>query len=184
MATPAENDYYKEMLKNLIKVNNNEGGTLCNEKLRREVIDLREEVHVENERNINNITCYDLYQSPIKNKYVSTINDSVYNELDEHVDTISDSRKQVDPRKYPVAETHIVDRVLTLSIGVGPLEPAVIGIIGQDSTDLVTHVLKNYSEQVYMTNKFQLNTFQLKAFVIGLQDDILGGNRNIICILD
>ena len=25
MATPAENDYYKEMLKNIIKVNNNEG---------------------------------------------------------------------------------------------------------------------------------------------------------------
>ena len=29
MATPSENDYYKEMLKNLIKVNN-EGGKLCN----------------------------------------------------------------------------------------------------------------------------------------------------------
>ena len=33
MATPEENDYYKEMSKNLIKVNN-EGGKLCNEKLR------------------------------------------------------------------------------------------------------------------------------------------------------
>ena len=32
-ATPAEDDYNKEMLKNLIKVNNNEGVQLCNEKL-------------------------------------------------------------------------------------------------------------------------------------------------------
>ena len=41
MATPAENDYFKKMLKNLIKVNNNEGGKLCNEKLQQAVIDLR-----------------------------------------------------------------------------------------------------------------------------------------------
>ena len=40
MATPAENDYYKEMLKNIIKVNN-EGDKLCNEKLQQAVIDLR-----------------------------------------------------------------------------------------------------------------------------------------------
>ena len=33
MATPSENDYYKEMLKNIIKVNNNKGGKFCNEKL-------------------------------------------------------------------------------------------------------------------------------------------------------
>ena len=41
IATPSEHDYYKDMLKNLIKVNNNEGGPLCNEKLRQAVIDLR-----------------------------------------------------------------------------------------------------------------------------------------------
>ena len=40
MATPAENEYYTEMLKSLIKANN-EGGKLCNEKLRQAVIDLR-----------------------------------------------------------------------------------------------------------------------------------------------
>ena len=56
----------------------------------------------------------------MKNKYVSTINDSVYNELDEHVDTISDSIKQVDPRKNPIKKTHIVDVVRTLSIRVSP----------------------------------------------------------------
>ena len=57
------------MLKNIIKVNN-EGGKLCNEKLRQAVIDLRVEMNVENERNINKITCDDLYQFPMKNKYV------------------------------------------------------------------------------------------------------------------
>ena len=69
---------------------------------------------VEHERNINNITCDDFYQSPMKKNDVSTINDSVYNESDEHVDTISDSNKQVDPRNDPIKETHIVDGVRTL----------------------------------------------------------------------
>ena len=69
MVTPAENDYYKEMLKNLIKVNN-KGGKLCNEKLQQAVIDLRSEMNAEHKRNINNITCDDLYQSPMKNKDV------------------------------------------------------------------------------------------------------------------
>ena len=46
MATPTEDYYYKEMLKNIIKVNNNEGGPLCNKKLRQAVIDLREEMDV------------------------------------------------------------------------------------------------------------------------------------------
>ena len=55
----------------------------------------------------------------MKKKYVSTINDSVYYESDEHVDMISDSDKQVDPRNDPIAETHIVDRVHTLSVRVG-----------------------------------------------------------------
>ena len=39
MATSAQDEYYKEMTKILIKVNI-EGGTLCNEKIQQEVIDL------------------------------------------------------------------------------------------------------------------------------------------------
>ena len=113
MATLAENDYYRGMLKNLIKVNN-EGGKLCNEKLRQAVIDLRAEMNVEHERNINKITYDDLYKSPIKKKDVSTINDSVYNESDEHVDTISDPTKQVDARNGPIKVNHIVNRISTL----------------------------------------------------------------------
>ena len=73
-------------------------------------------MNVENKRNSNNITCDDLYQSPMKKKVVPTIKDSVYNELDEHVDMISDSSKQVDARNDPIKETHIFDGVSTLSI--------------------------------------------------------------------
>ena len=40
MATPAEDEYYKEMMKSLIKANN-ECGKLCNEKIQQAVIDLR-----------------------------------------------------------------------------------------------------------------------------------------------
>ena len=85
----------------------------------------------EHKLNINNITCNDLYKSPMRKKDVSKINDSVYNELDEHVDTISDSSKQVDPINDPTAETHIVDGVCTLSVIVGLFELAVVvgGII-------------------------------------------------------
>ena len=101
----------------------------------------------------------------MKKKDVSTINDSVYNKSDEHVDTISDSSKQVDPRNNPIKETHVVDRVSTLSIGSGYLEPAVIGIIGRGITDLVTHVLTNSSKKLSMTSLSPLNTFQSKAFV-------------------
>ena len=132
---------------------------------------------VEHERNINNITCNDLYQSPMKKKDVSTINYYVYNESDEHVDTMIDSRKQVDPRNCPIKETHIADLVHTLSIGVGPLKPAVIGIIRNDSTDLVTHVLTNSSEKLSMKSSSPLNTFQSKAFVIGSQYEIMGDKK-------
>ena len=120
------------MMKSIIKANN-EGGKLCNEKIRQAVIDLRAELNVEHERNINNISCDDLYQSPIKNKDVSTINDFVNNESDEHVDMISDSSKQVDASNRPIQETHIFDRINNLSVGVVSVNTAVIAVemIGQ-----------------------------------------------------
>ena len=104
MATP-EYEYYKEMTKSLIKANN-EGGKLCNEKIRQAVIDLRAELNGEHERNINNISCDDLYQSPMKKKDVSTINDSVYYDSDEHIYTIGDSSKQTDASNEPIKGTH------------------------------------------------------------------------------
>ena len=139
MATP-QDKYYTEMLENLIKVNNHEGGPFSNDRLRQAVVDVREETYTEHERNINDITCDDLYQSPMKNKDVSTINDSVYYDSDEHVNTISDYRKQIDPRNDPIADTHIVDRVSSLSVKFVLYKPDVIieGSIGP-----VTNVLDN-----------------------------------------
>ena len=73
MATQ-EDEYYKKMTQIIIKANN-KGGKLCNENIRQVVVDLRAELNREHKRNINNISCDDLYQSPIKKKDVSTIND-------------------------------------------------------------------------------------------------------------
>ena len=111
----------------------------------------------------------------MKKKDVSTINNSVYNEPDEHVEMISDSSNQIDARIDPIKETHIVDGFRTLSIGVGSLEPAVNIINGQGIMNLVTHVLTNSNEQLSMTISSPLNTFPSKAFVIGSQDKIRGG---------
>ena len=83
------------MTKSLIKANI-EGGKLCNEKIQQAVIDLRVELNLEHKSNINNISCDNEYTSPMKKKDVSTINDSVYYELDEHANTISYSCKPVD----------------------------------------------------------------------------------------
>ena len=102
------------MLENLIKVNNLKGGPLSNARLQQAVIDVREETEAEHKRNINDITCDESYQSFMNKKDVSKINDSVYYESDEHVDTIHDSNKQVDPRNNPIVETHIVNRVCSL----------------------------------------------------------------------
>ena len=45
MSTP-QDKYYTEILENLIKVNNCEGEPLSNERLQKEVIDVREETVV------------------------------------------------------------------------------------------------------------------------------------------
>ena len=85
----------------------------------------------------------------MKEEKVSTINDSVYYESDEHVDTMSDSSKQFDASNKPITDTHIVDRVRNLSVGIVSVEPAVIGvgIIGRGITQGVisvrTSIVKN-----------------------------------------
>ena len=45
MATSAQDEYYKEMTKSLIKENIGSDGKICNEKIQRAVIDLREELN-------------------------------------------------------------------------------------------------------------------------------------------
>ena len=99
---------------------------MSNKRLRQAIIDARVKSDAEHERNINNITCDDSCQSPMKKKDLSKINDSAYYESDEYVDTVSDSRKQVDPINNPIAETHIVGVVCTLPVRVGLFETAVV----------------------------------------------------------
>ena len=111
MATSAQDEYYIEMTKSLIKANIGSDGKICNEKIYRAVIYLRAEVYAEHERNISNITSDDVYTSPMKEEKVSTINNSVYYESDDHADTMSDSSKKVDASNKPITDTHIVDRV-------------------------------------------------------------------------
>ena len=84
--------------------------------------------------------------------------------MDEQVDTISDSKKQVDPISDPMEETHIVDRVRKLSVGVGIFEPAVIG--GGIVNNLITNVLENLREELSLNSLSPLNTNMSKAFVI------------------
>ena len=104
---------------------------------------------------------------------------------DEHVDTISESSKQVDASNDPIKEIHIVDRVCNLSVRVVSLNPAVIGvrIIKQGITqgvingdkkivsNIVTDVLTDYSKILFKTNTFQFNTLQSETLVIGPQNE-------------
>ena len=62
----------------------------------------------------------------MKNKDVSTINNSVYYESDEHVDTIRDSSKPVNASNEPITDTHIVKVINNLSVGIVLVEPTII----------------------------------------------------------
>ena len=194
MATSAQDECYKETTKSLIKANI-EGAKFCNEKIQQAVIDLRVELNVEHECNINNISCDDVYTSPMKNKDVSTINDSVYYESDEHAYTISDSSKQVDASNEPIKDTHIVEVINNLSVGIVSVEPAIIrvGIIGQGitqgvingdtsiSSNIVTDILTDSSRILFETNMFQLNLLQSETLVIGPQEESAKRTNRIIC---
>ena len=102
-----------------------------------------EETEEELERNINEITMDTSCQSPVQKKYISTINDSEYNESNYQVDRISDSKEQVDassrsrtnsaeqvdPNSDPRVATHITNGIPKLLINQTPVsfEPVVIG---------------------------------------------------------
>ena len=47
MATSAQDEYYKEMTKSLIKANIGSDGKICNEKIQQAVFDLRAELELE-----------------------------------------------------------------------------------------------------------------------------------------
>ena len=78
------------MTKSLIKANIRSDEKICNEKILQAVIDLISELYAEHKLNINNITYEDVYTSTMKNKEAKAIDDSLYHDLDEHADTMSD----------------------------------------------------------------------------------------------
>ena len=109
-------------------------------------------------------------------KDVLKINDLVSYESDEHVDTISDSRKEVDASNEPIKETHIVNRVRNLSVGVRLFEPSVIG----GHIQPVMNILDNLGVELSHNILSPLNRNTSKAFVIGSKFKSVGVNSNII----
>ena len=154
MATPKDK-YYEKMLETLVNDNNRNSALLSNEKLRQEVSKVMEEIEAEFEC-LNKITMDTSYQSPIQKKDTSTINDSAYYESDNQVDTISDSKKQVDPSSNPRVDTHITDRIKKLSIRKITLEPVVIG------QDLVTSVRETSRKGLSLKSLKLLHTISVK----------------------
>ena len=88
MATPKDK-YYNRLLDTLTDDNNHKGKPLSNEKLQQAFSLVMEETGAEFELNMNKITCNTSFRSPIQKKDLSTINDSVYCESDEQLDTMS-----------------------------------------------------------------------------------------------
>ena len=84
--------YYTKLFQTLVDVNIRNGATFSNEKNQQAVIIVMEETEAEIERNINKITMDTSFQSPVRKKDVSTINDYIYNESKNQVDTISNSK--------------------------------------------------------------------------------------------
>ena len=75
-------------------------------------------MNLEHECIINNISCDNKYTPTKKKKDVSTLKDSVYYELDDHADTISDSSKPVDESNEPIKDTHVFEGIKNLSVGI------------------------------------------------------------------
>ena len=64
MATPKE-EYFGEMLDQIIKHNHRHGTPMSNEKLQEAVIRIMEDKERDAKRNVNNVTTDTLFQSPV-----------------------------------------------------------------------------------------------------------------------
>ena len=76
---------------------------------------------------LNKIRMDTSFQSRIQKKDISTINNSTYYGSDNQVDTISDSKEQVDTSRNKRVDTHITNRIQKLSIRSITLKSVVIG---------------------------------------------------------
>ena len=81
-----------KLFKTLVDENNRNSAPLSNKNIQQAVSIFMEEMEVELERNINEITLDTSFQSPVQKKDISTIKDFGYNEPDNQVGKISDSK--------------------------------------------------------------------------------------------
>ena len=88
-------------------------------------------------------------------------NNYVYYELDDHLETINDSKKQVDPSSNPKEDTHIIDWIRKLSVRTILFNPAVIG------QDFITSVRETSRDGFSLKSFSPLNTISSKEIVTG-----------------
>ena len=146
------------------------------------------------ERNINNMNQEDDYKPPWKDKDATTVNNTVndtvidweYTFLNSWNDDESDLSKHVMTSKEIIKDTHVHDT----SVGTTNVDPVVtgVGIIGQGqsraisggsitkgiihggrsiiSSNVITHVLTDYSEMIIKSVPFPFNPIKSQTLVI------------------
>ena len=93
---PARERQYEQLAKSLINSNVGSDITINNDKLNEAITKLKAEKEAGHECNLLDMTQVDEFMSSGENKYATTVNDSVYHNLDDYEDEISDSSKQVE----------------------------------------------------------------------------------------
>ena len=127
------------------------------------------------------------FQSPVQKKYISTINDSGYNESNDQVDKISDSKEQVDTSSRsntdyikrvdlisdPRIDTHITNGIKKLSIRTITFESVMIGQY------LVMSVQDSSQDGILRESLKPLHTISLKEIVTDRACNIVQVDRII-----
>ena len=198
--SPSQERYYDEMAESLIEAKFGSDGTINDENLHKAIIVLKSKEEAEHEHNILNITQVDDYKSPWKDKYATTVNNTVYTFLNSYDDEISDSSKEVETSKETIKDTHFHDT----SVGTTSVDSVItgVGIIGRGGprainrgsitqgmihgvesiiiSNVITHVLKNSSKMILKSNLFPFNPLKSKTLVIALlTEPFLSCDRDI-----
>ena len=132
------------------------------------------------------MTQVDDYKSPWKDKDSTTVNDTAYIFLNSYDDEISNSDKVLEASKNPIKDTHVhnisvgttsEDSVVTGVVIIGRGGPRAIsgGSIAQGmihggpsilSSNVITHVLTEYSKTILKSDSFSFNPHKYKTLVI------------------
>ena len=149
---------------------------------------MKYEKELEHERTILNMTQVDDYKSPWKDKDATAVNDTAYTFLNSYDDEISDSYKMVEASKEPIKDTHVDntsvgttsdDSVIT-GVGIigrgGPRDISGViitqGMIHRGTSiiisNIITHVLTDYSKMTLRSDLFPLNPLNTKTLLIAL----------------